>query len=284
MKRVKAFTLIEVLVVIAITSILAAIIFPVFARAKDSSNRNSDLSSMNSLRTALQLYKVDQGGFPPAILGYATLYTSGPQAGSIIPADRLTGFLYPKRIDSIQTLTPVYNRAGRADVVSAVWPTQDNRAVGQAPVYDINGDGQVSGADDTVGARQRFGTATTVGADRSQAADAVNLPAQFYKVSGYDVAEVPATANSKRVELRYSLFWSDLGLGAGSALDDPRQLGYGDPPDSTVITWNSYFRDIDPSTGAVKRDRRDLVLFLGGNAKGYDSKDLADRSWRVTPR
>jgi prepilin-type N-terminal cleavage/methylation domain-containing protein len=55
MTRKSGFTLIELLVVIAIISILAAIIFPVFAKAKESALRSSDMTSMNSIRTALQL-------------------------------------------------------------------------------------------------------------------------------------------------------------------------------------------------------------------------------------
>ena len=64
--------------------------------------------------------------------------------------------------------------------------------------------------------------------------------------------------------------------------DDPRQLGYTDPPENTVVTWNSYFRDYGPGT-IVERNRNDIVLFLNGSARPYDSRDLAERSWRVLP-
>ncbi|MES1228069.1 MAG: prepilin-type N-terminal cleavage/methylation domain-containing protein, partial [Armatimonadota bacterium] len=63
-----AFTLVELLTVIAIIGLLAAITFPVYSRVKDSANRSGDTTKMNQLRTAIQLYAVDQGGYPPALL------------------------------------------------------------------------------------------------------------------------------------------------------------------------------------------------------------------------
>jgi len=55
----KAFTLIELLVVIAIIAILAAILFPVFAQAKNAAKKSSDLSNVKQLNTALLVYLSD---------------------------------------------------------------------------------------------------------------------------------------------------------------------------------------------------------------------------------
>ncbi len=54
-----AFTLIELLVVIAIISILAAMIFPSFARARESARRTSCLSNMKQLGLAFIQYTQD---------------------------------------------------------------------------------------------------------------------------------------------------------------------------------------------------------------------------------
>ncbi|MFX8727564.1 prepilin-type N-terminal cleavage/methylation domain-containing protein, partial [Acinetobacter baumannii] len=48
----KAFTLIELLVVIAIIEILAAILFPVFAQAKESAKKATCLSNIRQLNNA----------------------------------------------------------------------------------------------------------------------------------------------------------------------------------------------------------------------------------------
>gem|GEM_PF-2345536 len=55
----RGFTLIELLVVIAIIAILAAILFPVFARAKEAAKKTADLSNIKQIGTALQIYAAD---------------------------------------------------------------------------------------------------------------------------------------------------------------------------------------------------------------------------------
>jgi prepilin-type N-terminal cleavage/methylation domain-containing protein len=288
MKRY-AFTLIELLVVIAIIAILAAIAFPVIARAKDSAYRSSDLNNMNSLRSSLQIYRVDQGAYPPALLGYATLYSSGPNAGQVIPAHAIQSFLYPRRVTSFPIFQPSYEKAGPRAITQAVWPNQDPRAAGTAPLVDTNGDGALTAADDDGCGRQQFGPTTTV--TRRDPISGLPVPAEFYTVSGYDVARTRIPGGGSRNELRYALFWSFWAIGSdpgcspsgtpGNALDDPRQLGYSEPPENTVITWNSYFRDY--ANDAVTHTTRDIVLFLGGAAKPYDSADVFERSWRILP-
>lgn len=57
--RRRAFTLIELLVVIAIIAILAAILFPVFAQARNAAKKAQDLSNMKQLLLAAQMYLGD---------------------------------------------------------------------------------------------------------------------------------------------------------------------------------------------------------------------------------
>ncbi len=63
--RKTGFTLIELLVVIAIIAILAAILFPVFARAREKARQASCQSNMKELALAFQMYIQDyDGAFP----------------------------------------------------------------------------------------------------------------------------------------------------------------------------------------------------------------------------
>jgi prepilin-type N-terminal cleavage/methylation domain-containing protein/prepilin-type processing-associated H-X9-DG protein len=59
MHRSKGFTLIELLVVIAIIAILAAILFPVFAQAREKARQTTCVSNLKQLGTATQLYSQD---------------------------------------------------------------------------------------------------------------------------------------------------------------------------------------------------------------------------------
>ncbi|MBP8955423.1 MAG: DUF1559 domain-containing protein [Armatimonadetes bacterium] len=59
MQRRRGFTLIELLVVIAIIAILAAILFPVFARAREKARQASCLSNCKQLALAFLMYAQD---------------------------------------------------------------------------------------------------------------------------------------------------------------------------------------------------------------------------------
>ena len=55
----RGFTLIELLVVIAIIAILAAILFPVFAKAREKARQASCLSNVKQMCLALMQYAQD---------------------------------------------------------------------------------------------------------------------------------------------------------------------------------------------------------------------------------
>ncbi len=59
MRRRRGFTLIELLVVIAIIGILAAMVFPVFARARESARKAVCLSNVKNIALAVQMYLAD---------------------------------------------------------------------------------------------------------------------------------------------------------------------------------------------------------------------------------
>lgn len=82
----KAFTLIELLVVIAIIAILAAILFPVFAQAKEAAKKTQCVSNQKQLGTAFLMYATDFDDIFPNPGGGTTLAIGGsPATGWIQP-------------------------------------------------------------------------------------------------------------------------------------------------------------------------------------------------------
>jgi prepilin-type N-terminal cleavage/methylation domain-containing protein/prepilin-type processing-associated H-X9-DG protein len=65
----RGFTLIELLVVIAIIAILAAILFPVFAQAREKARQTSCLSNLRQISTAMMMYAEDHDGLFVPVIG-----------------------------------------------------------------------------------------------------------------------------------------------------------------------------------------------------------------------
>src|SRR5262245_46123703 len=72
------FTLVELLVVIAVIAILAGILFPVFAKARASARKSTALSNLKQIGAALQMYTADYDEHLPnrwpVWLGYQEFY------------------------------------------------------------------------------------------------------------------------------------------------------------------------------------------------------------------
>lgn len=116
------FTLIELLVVIAIIAVLAAILFPVFAQARESARKTSCLSNQKQLGTAVLMYVQDYDEqLPNAINGAAGVnlpggwvyYTAFPANATPKSFDVTQGSLFPY-VKSAQVFVCPSDAQGRA--------------------------------------------------------------------------------------------------------------------------------------------------------------------------
>jgi prepilin-type N-terminal cleavage/methylation domain-containing protein/prepilin-type processing-associated H-X9-DG protein len=86
----RGFTLIELLVVIAIIAILAAILFPVFARAREKARMASCQSNLKELALGVLMYTQDYDERTPGSYGNSSTSSSN-NPGVNIPAGAITG-------------------------------------------------------------------------------------------------------------------------------------------------------------------------------------------------
>ncbi|MHC4387482.1 MAG: prepilin-type N-terminal cleavage/methylation domain-containing protein [Planctomycetota bacterium] len=76
----KGFSLVELMIVVAVLGILAAMVLPDFQSHTQESKATAAKSNLHILRTAVGLYAAQHNGTPP---GYLPGWTSGPVAADI---------------------------------------------------------------------------------------------------------------------------------------------------------------------------------------------------------
>jgi general secretion pathway protein G len=81
MKRnTRGFTLVEILIVVIILGILAAIVIPQFTNASNDARNNSVASTLQTMRGQIELFKIQHGDTPPAATAIATVLTGKTNA------------------------------------------------------------------------------------------------------------------------------------------------------------------------------------------------------------
>lgn len=75
MKARKGFTLVEILIVVVILGILAAIVIPQFSQASTQAKENSLASNLQTMRSQISLYKIQHNDIAPPADGFVSAMT-----------------------------------------------------------------------------------------------------------------------------------------------------------------------------------------------------------------
>jgi prepilin-type N-terminal cleavage/methylation domain-containing protein/prepilin-type processing-associated H-X9-DG protein len=136
----RGFTLIELLVVIAIIAILAAILFPVFAQAREQARKTACLSNQKQIGTALLMYANDYDETVPSVIAHAPPWTD--PSNPLSACTQYDAAAWNGTVDAYMVMMPYVKSYSlwlcpdRSDVGCA---SGGNAPAGYNPPYNYNG-------------------------------------------------------------------------------------------------------------------------------------------------
>jgi len=84
MRAKNGFTLVEILIVVVILGILAAIVVPQFTDASNEAKLSSLCCDLQTLRSQIELYKIQHNDIPPTIAGFSDQLTKYTDVDGIV--------------------------------------------------------------------------------------------------------------------------------------------------------------------------------------------------------
>lgn len=122
MRAKKAFTLVEVLIVVIILGILAAIVVPQFSDASSDAKLSALKTNLQTIRSQIQVYKIQHNDVYPTAAAFANQMTLASKADGTTAAVGTAGFDLGPYLQSIPA-NPYTNTStiGTGAVGSSAW-------------------------------------------------------------------------------------------------------------------------------------------------------------------
>ncbi len=94
MRAKSGFTLVEILIVVVILGILAAIVIPQFTEASTEAKLSSLCTDLQTLRSQIELYKIQHNDVPPSFAGFVAEMTTYSDIDGNTAAAKTAVFCY----------------------------------------------------------------------------------------------------------------------------------------------------------------------------------------------
>ena len=117
LKNRKGFTLIELIVVIAILGILAAVLVPQLGGFTNKAREAQGLTTAQTISTAIEVFNVENGAYPTATNEAAIETLAGIEAGSLTLSDDDGYFKYVTTFDGKTVTVTRTNLASKPTAV-----------------------------------------------------------------------------------------------------------------------------------------------------------------------
>ena len=117
-RKTQGFTLVEILIVVIILGILAAIVIPQFTGASEDARKSNMQSQLQTLRSQIELYKLQHRDNPPKLIatGWGVFTAQSDEDGQQPPIKKAYGPYMQSPVTNPLTATSTVAAAAAANV------------------------------------------------------------------------------------------------------------------------------------------------------------------------